>query len=68
MLPIFPHRLSKADVHGHYCTNQNTGAKVWVDSYEDRRTTKTGKMVFARWNHRKEHVRANLAVPPRSRG
>ncbi|MBV5273154.1 MAG: hypothetical protein JZU52_05780, partial [Lamprocystis purpurea] len=53
MLLFFPNpahaALVKAYIHGHYRINQKTGAKVWVDSYTDKRQTKAGQMEFAHW-------------------
>ena len=53
--------LAKAYIHGHYRTNKKTGEKIWVESYTDKRATKTPGMSFAHDNHRQEHFKQNLA-------
>jgi hypothetical protein len=50
----------KAYIHGHYRLNRKTGARIWVDSYTDKRPER-GRTEFAHWKHRVGHFEHHLA-------
>lgn len=52
--------LVKAYVHGHYRKNPRTGQMVWIESYTDKRATRTPMRLFRDDNHREAHFEAAI--------